>query len=72
MLVIISSGNWRISDVVYGIVTDILLETEVCISPKVISRKEYNRLYNSRKPFHKKYYSGRDYGMNERAYERVV
>lgn len=44
VLVIISGGDWRICDVVYGIVTDIQLETEVCISPKVINKKEYNRL----------------------------
>jgi len=51
VLVIISSGDWRMCDVVYGIATDILLEWEVCISPKVISRKEYNRLHNSGNPF---------------------
>ncbi|MEW5768219.1 MAG: nucleotidyltransferase domain-containing protein [bacterium] len=51
VLVIISSGNWHICDVVYGIATDILLETEVCISPKVINRKEYNHLYNMGAPF---------------------
>ena len=51
VLVIISSGDWRMCDVVYGIATDILLENEVCISPKVISRKEYNRLRNSGNPF---------------------
>ena len=51
VLVIISGGDWRICDVVYGIATDILLETEVCISPKVISRKEYNRLYDMENSF---------------------
>ena len=51
VLVIISSGDWHMCDVVYGIATDILLETEVCISPKVISREEYNNLYNSGNPF---------------------
>jgi predicted nucleotidyltransferase len=51
VLVIISSGDWHMCDVVYDIATDILLETEVCISPKVISRKEYNNLYNSGNPF---------------------
>ena len=51
VLVIISSGDWRICDVVYGIATDILLETEVCISPKVISRKEYNHLYDMENSF---------------------
>jgi len=39
------------NDVIYGIATDVLLETEVCISPKVINRKEYNRLYNMETPF---------------------
>ncbi len=51
VLVIISSGDWRISDVVYGIATDILLETEVCISPKVINRKEYDHLCDMENPF---------------------
>jgi len=51
VLVIISSGDWRMCDVVYGIATDILLETNVCISPKVINRKEYNHLYNIGTPF---------------------
>lgn len=51
VLVIISSGDWHMCDVVYGIATDIFLETEVCISPKVISRKEYKHLHNSGNPF---------------------
>ena len=51
VLVIISSGDWRTCDVVYGVATDILLGTEVCISPKVINKKEYNRLCNSGNPF---------------------
>jgi len=51
VLVIVTGGNWRICDVVYGIATDILLETETCISPKVISRSEYNHLYDMKTPF---------------------
>ncbi len=51
VIVIISSGNWHICDVVYGIATDILLETNICISPKVINRKEYKHLYNIGTPF---------------------
>ncbi len=51
ILVIISTGNWRIRDVIYGIATDVLLETEVCISPKVINREEYNHLWNIGSPF---------------------
>jgi len=45
VLVIVSSDNWRMCNVVYSIATDILLETEVCISPKTISRKKFNHLH---------------------------
>lgn len=51
VLVVISHGDWRMCDVVYDIVTDILLETEVCISPKVITREEHDYLYSSGNPF---------------------
>ena len=46
MLVVISSDDWRICDVVYGIATDILLEYEVCISPKTLRQEEYIHLNN--------------------------
>ncbi|MBM4043726.1 MAG: nucleotidyltransferase domain-containing protein [Planctomycetes bacterium] len=51
VLVVISSGDWRMRDVVYGIVTDILLEGDVCISPKVISKAHYDRLREAESPF---------------------
>ncbi len=51
VLVIVSSDDWHMSDMVYSIVTDILLETEVCISPKVISQKDYTRLYSNGNSF---------------------
>ena len=51
VLVIISSNNWRMCDLVYGIATDILLDYEVCISPKVINLKDYNHLRNIGNPF---------------------
>jgi predicted nucleotidyltransferase len=47
IMVIISNGDWHMCDVVYGIATDILLETEVIVSPKIITRKEYNLLRDS-------------------------
>lgn len=47
VLVTILSDDWRVCDVVYGIATDVLLETEICVSPKVISQKEYTRLHNN-------------------------
>jgi predicted nucleotidyltransferase len=50
-LVIISNNDWRLCDVVYEIATDLLIETNICISPKVISRKEYNYLNNIASPF---------------------
>ena len=46
VIVVILSGDWRTSDMVYEIATDILLETGVCISPKVITKKEYTYLHN--------------------------
>jgi predicted nucleotidyltransferase len=51
MLVVVSTGDWHISDVVYGIATDVLLETGVCISPKVINRKQYRHLSKIGAPF---------------------
>jgi len=44
VLVIITSEDWHICDVVYDIVTDILLQTDVCISPKVISKNKFDQL----------------------------
>ncbi|OGW03240.1 MAG: hypothetical protein A2Z59_07740 [Nitrospinae bacterium RIFCSPLOWO2_02_39_17] len=46
VMIIISSGDWRTSDMIYEIATDILIETGVCVSPKVITKKEYNYLHN--------------------------
>ncbi len=51
VIVIISSDDWRISDVVYGIATDILLDDEVCVSPKVMSKNDYDTLSSSETPF---------------------
>jgi len=51
VLVIASSDDCPLRDVVYGIATDILLETEVCISPKVISQTQYDHLYEMESPF---------------------
>jgi predicted nucleotidyltransferase len=38
VLVIVTDDDWHICDVVYGIATDILLQTDISISPKVISK----------------------------------
>jgi predicted nucleotidyltransferase len=51
VLVIIATGDWHVRDVIYGIVTDILLEEEVDISPKVIDKKSYAHLLRIRTPF---------------------
>ena len=53
VLVVTNSGNWRLSDVVCRIVTDILLDDEVDISPKVIGKEDYKRLYEKGYPFMK-------------------
>ncbi len=51
VLVITATGDWRTSDVIYSIVTDILLEDGICISPKIINKKDYDRLYKMGTPF---------------------
>jgi predicted nucleotidyltransferase len=44
VLVIVASDDWHIRDKVYDVVTDILLQTDVCISPKVISKSRFAQL----------------------------
>lgn len=44
VLVIVAGQDWRICDTVYDIATDILLQTNVCISPKVISESKFGQL----------------------------
>jgi predicted nucleotidyltransferase len=44
VLVIVATDDWRICDVVYGIATDILLQTDISISPKVISENQLEEL----------------------------
>ena len=51
VLVITNSGNWRLRDVVYRIVNNILLDDDINISPKVIGKEDYKRLYEKGYPF---------------------
>ena len=51
VLVIVSSEDWRLSDKVYEIATDLLLETGVSISPKIISARQYEELLRENAPF---------------------
>ena len=51
VLVIVSGEDWRLCDQVYEIATDLLLETGVCISPKIISASQYRRLQEEEAPF---------------------
>ncbi len=51
VLVITATGDWHMSDLVYGVATDILLEDEVCISPKVINKENYDHLRKMGTPF---------------------
>jgi len=44
LLVIVATDDWRIRDKVYDVATDILLQTDVCISPKVISKNRFDQL----------------------------
>ena len=44
VLVIVTDDDWRICDVVYGVATDILLQADISISPKVISKNQLEQL----------------------------
>jgi predicted nucleotidyltransferase len=44
VLVIVASDDWHMRDAVYNVATDILLQSDICISPKVISRQRFARL----------------------------
>jgi len=44
LLVIVATDDWHIRDKVYDVATDILLQIDVCISPKVISKNRFDRL----------------------------
>jgi len=44
VLVIITDDDWRVCDMVYGIATDILLQADISISPKVISKNMLEQL----------------------------
>ena len=45
VLAIVASDDWHIRDKVYDVATDILLQADVCISPKVISKSRFDQLY---------------------------
>lgn len=44
VLVIVASDDWHLRDKVYDVATEMLLQMDVCISPKVISKNRFDRL----------------------------
>jgi len=44
VLVIVATDDCHIRESVYNIATDILLQTDLCISPKIISKDKFNQL----------------------------
>jgi len=44
VLVIVDTEDGHIRDNIYEISTDILLQTDICISPKVISKNKFEQL----------------------------
>jgi predicted nucleotidyltransferase len=44
VLAVVADENWQVCDTVYGIATEALLETGICISPKVISQRRFEQL----------------------------
>jgi uncharacterized protein len=51
LLVVVSGAAWQLADEVYAVATDLLLETGICLSPKVLGRAEYERLMREETPF---------------------
>lgn len=51
VLVIVASDDWHMSDTVYDIATDIFLQTDLCISPKVISKNIFDKLQKENTSF---------------------
>ena len=51
ILVVVESDDWHICNEIYKIATDIQLSNDVCISPKVLSRKDYTRNRDIGTPF---------------------
>jgi len=44
VLVIVATDDWHIRDKVYDVATDVLLQMDVCISPKVINKNRFDQL----------------------------
>jgi predicted nucleotidyltransferase len=44
VLVIVATDDWHICDKVYDVATDILLQRDISISPKVISKNQLEQL----------------------------
>jgi len=44
VLIIVATDDWHIRDKVYDVATDVLLQMDVCISPKVISKNRFVQL----------------------------
>ena len=51
LLVICNTGDWHIADEVYSIATDILLECGVALSPKVLSKDDYESMQQNEVAF---------------------
>ncbi len=51
LLVVCNTEDWRVSNTVYSIATDVLLDTDISLSPKVLSRREYYQVKESSAPF---------------------
>jgi len=49
--VITSARDWRVSNIVYGIATDILLDQGIALSPKVLNEQQYRHLKRAKAAF---------------------
>ena len=44
VLVIVTTDDWHLRDKIYDVATDILLQMDICISPKIISKSRFTQL----------------------------
>jgi len=51
VLVEVSSGDWHAADKVYAVATEVLLDSGVLISPKVMSGQRYREMVARNRPF---------------------
>ncbi len=51
LLIVCNTDDWRIADTVYAVATEVMLDTDVELSPKVLTSGDYRRMERDETPF---------------------